>query len=112
LQSIEDRAFSRRGGPGCRVVELAQSREQAFIDFVLAALDCECTLTRGRDESSRIKHLCGLGQQVEPAQSRCGQDDSVETTFDDMAQTGVDVSANGHNIEVWTHGTQHPHATV
>ena len=100
----EDRALGGDGRACGDVVERGQGRDEG--DIRRSTLDCECPLTwRGK----HLEGVEGLGDLVEPAQAResgAGQDDGVVVTLAHLADAGVDVAADAHQVEAQAEGGQ------
>ncbi len=79
---------------------------RAHLLVVGAALHGQRALAGGRDERGGVEELADLVRAPDPGQPGRGQDDGVELAGGHEAHAGVDVAADGDDLEVGSQGQQ------
>src|SRR4029453_15455452 len=94
----EERPLGPQGDPRWAVGEGAEQAEGAGV--VLAGLDGQGALPRGRDERLRVEGDGRLSGQAEAGQAGRGQDDRGQLAAVDAADPAVDVAADRDQLQV------------
>src|SRR5215471_13336523 len=99
-QPIEQRTLASRGGTGVRVIEKREQFSRGCVACTNFDSQGPLSCCRAHDISrDDLLHKVRLAKAIEAGS---GEDDRVVFSFGKFAKAGIDVSAQGVNLKIWT----------